>query len=106
MKKPSSSPKPAPAQPNISTTTHTLATMQFITVALTLIALASASPIATNVEKPSELEARQLNSVRNDLISGNAAACPSVILIFARASGEVGNMVCLALLYPTPSPSP
>ncbi|EHA46959.1 separase/separin [Pyricularia oryzae] len=66
--------------------------MQFITVALTLIALASASPIATNVEKPSELEARQLNSVRNDLISGNAAACPSVILIFARASGEVGNM--------------
>ncbi|TLS27209.1 hypothetical protein PpBr36_04908 [Pyricularia pennisetigena] len=67
--------------------------MQFITAALTLIALASASPvIVTTVEKPSELEARQLNSVRNDLTSGNAAACPSVIFIFARASGEVGNM--------------
>ncbi|TLD18103.1 hypothetical protein PspLS_10468 [Pyricularia sp. CBS 133598] len=66
--------------------------MQFITAALTLVALASASPIVTNVEKPSELDARQLNSVRNDLTSGSSAACPSVIFIFARASGEVGNM--------------
>lgn len=70
--------------------------MQFITAALTLIALVSASPVVITGEKPSELEARQLSSTRNDLTSGNSAACPSVIFIFARASGEIGNMVCFA----------
>lgn len=40
------------------------------------------------------LTTRQLGSTtRNDLEEGNEAECPGVILIFARATGEAGNMV-------------
>ena len=39
------------------------------------------------------LSTRQLGSTRNDLEDGNEAECPGVILIFARATGEAGNIV-------------
>ncbi|KAI1673179.1 Cutinase [Pyrenophora tritici-repentis] len=68
-------------------------------------ALAAASPISPAALSPKievnvadievELQTRQLGlfeSTSNDLLDGKATACPKVIFIFARASGEVGNM--------------
>lgn len=65
--------------------------MKFVN-ALTLAAgLVSAAPAA----EPAfgTLEARQ-SLTRNELVNGNSGNCPSVIFIYARASGESGNMVC------------
>jgi hypothetical protein len=58
---------------------------------LVLLAAANAAPIDQSVE----LMERQLGgaSTRNDLVDGDAAACPGSIFIFARASGEDGNIV-------------
>jgi cutinase len=72
--------------------------MKFILISL-LTALAAASPISIASPEAEAIEARQLSSTSNELENGNSAACPKAIFIFARASGEVGNMV-----YPQPSP--
>lgn len=65
--------------------------MKFLTLSM-MTALAVASPITTRSE--TALEARQLgSSTSNDLQQGQAGACPKAIFIFARASGESGNMV-------------
>ncbi|EUC29245.1 carbohydrate esterase family 5 protein [Bipolaris zeicola 26-R-13] len=64
--------------------------MKFLTLSM-MTALAVASPITTRSE--TALEARQLgSSTSNDLQQGQAGACPKAIFIFARASGESGNM--------------
>jgi cutinase len=57
------------------------------TVAISLLAgLVAAAPA-------SNLDERQLGITRrNDLKDGNAGACPSAVLIFARGTGESGNM--------------
>jgi hypothetical protein len=70
--------------------------MKIFTILSILTAFAAASPIA--IPAPDTvavaLDARQLlDSVRNELESGSSSACPRVIFIFARASGETGNMV-------------
>lgn len=69
--------------------------MKFLNILSVLAAVAYAAPVADPepVELVSELEARQLSSTRNDLENGNSANCPKVILIFARGSTEIGNMV-------------
>jgi cutinase len=68
--------------------------MKFLTLlsAAGLVAGLPAPPPAAELDNTAQIEARQLSSTRNDLENGNAANCPSVILIFARASGEPGNM--------------
>jgi cutinase len=79
--------------------------MKFLTLlsAAGLVAALPAPPPAAELDNTAQIEARQLSSTRNDLENGNAANCPSVILIFARASGEPGNMVCRSpCLLPTP----
>lgn len=60
-----------------------------------VLALAASSAMAA----PPSLDSRQFgSSTRTDLEDGNASACPGSILIFARATGESGNIVS----YPTP----
>ncbi|KAI8801447.1 carbohydrate esterase family 5 protein [Cladochytrium replicatum] len=49
--------------------------------------LATALPTETGA-----LAKRQLSTTRNELETGSTSLCPGVIFIFARASGEVGNM--------------
>lgn len=72
--------------------------MKFLTLSM-MTALAVASPITTHSE--TALEARQLgSSTSNDLQQGQAGSCPKAIFIFARASGEPGNMVSL-IIYST-----
>ena len=83
--------------------------MKFLTLlsAAGLVAALPAPPPAAELDNTAQIEARQLSSTRNDLENGNAANCPSVILIFARASGEPGNMVCASPSFPLaflPSP--
>lgn len=58
---------------------------------LALVAATRAAP----TEWDTALAERQLGaaSTRNDLIDGNATECPRAIFIFARASGENGNIV-------------
>ena len=60
-----------------------------ITAALTLLATAGV------MAAPADLDERQLggSSTRTDLEDGNSSDCPSTILIFARATGERGNIV-------------
>lgn len=54
---------------------------------LAFTGLAAANPVA-----------RQLgSSTRDDLEKGTSDDCPGVIFIFARASGETGNIVSLSL---------
>lgn len=67
--------------------------MKFLTLlsAAGLVAALPAPP-AAELDNAAQIEARQLSSTRNDLENGDASNCPSVILIFARASGEPGNM--------------
>ena len=57
-------------------------------ILLALAGLAAANPVA-----------RQWggSSTKNDLEQGSSSSCPKVIFIFARASGESGNMVSLPL---------
>lgn len=64
--------------------------MKFLSIVTLAAGIVSAAP-AVDVETRS-IEARQLSS-STDLESGSSSNCPSVILIFARASGESGNMV-------------
>jgi cutinase len=59
--------------------------MKFFTTLVSLATVALAAPAEDLVE-------RQLSSTRNDLENGNASDCPSAILIFARATGERGNI--------------
>lgn len=67
--------------------------MKFLSL-LTAAGLAAALPApSVEVSNAADIEARQLSSTRNELENGNSASCPSVIFIFARASGEPGNMV-------------
>ena len=50
--------------------------------------------LATGVlAAPTELASRQSRSTRTDLEDGDAADCPSAILVFARGTGEAGNLV-------------
>ncbi|KAL2140130.1 hypothetical protein VTI28DRAFT_4212 [Corynascus sepedonium] len=66
--------------------------MKFLSL-LTAAGLAAALPApSVEVSNAADIEARQLSSTRNELENGNSASCPSVIFIFARASGEPGNM--------------
>lgn len=68
--------------------------MKFFATSL-LATLAVASPIA--VTPAADLSARQLGSLNpmtsNDVKDGSSSSCPKAIFIFARASGEQGNMV-------------
>lgn len=82
--------------------------MKFLTLlsAAGLVAALPAAPPAAELDNTAQIEARQLSSTRNDLENGNSANCPSVILIFARASGEPGNMVRPSTpLLPNPQPT-
>jgi cutinase len=73
--------------------------MKFFTLPM-LTALAAASPIAPSTLESSQLETRQLvPSIRNELETGHAGACPKAIFIFARASTEIGNMVLIHLPF-------
>ncbi|RBQ82935.1 hypothetical protein VDGD_09278 [Verticillium dahliae] len=63
--------------------------MKFYTLFSLFKALASALPVSD--EQPHALEARQSVN-RNDLERGSSTACPRVIFIYARATGEPGNM--------------
>ena len=85
--------------------------MKVLSILAVVTGLAAASPIKPNeVEilareleivarevgvgpRDVDVEARQLSSTRNDLERGSSSNCPSVILIFARGSTEIGNMV-------------
>ncbi|OAK99333.1 cutinase [Phaeosphaeriaceae sp. SRC1lsM3a] len=64
--------------------------MKSVVCFLATLLIAHAAPLTGSVE----LSERQLGSAdtRNDLQQGNAAECPKAIFIFARASGEDGNM--------------
>lgn len=80
--------------------------MKFFTLSM-MTALAAASPITSSVSQPEDaLQTRQFGfgsgfSTSNDLEQGKAGSCPKAIFIFARASGETGNMVrFLAPSYP------
>jgi hypothetical protein len=68
--------------------------MKFFATSL-LATLAVASPIV--VSPAADLSARQLGSLNpmtsNDVKDGSSSSCPKAIFIFARASGEQGNMV-------------
>lgn len=69
--------------------------MKFLS-ALTLAAgLATALPAAAPgpVDAGGALAARQSLTTRTDLESGSSSSCPRAIFIFARATGEPGNMV-------------
>jgi len=67
--------------------------MKFLSL-LTAAGLAAALPAPPAVvDNAAEIEARQLvPSIRTDLEKGSSSNCPKAILIFARASGEPGNM--------------
>lgn len=53
-----------------------------VSTVLAFAGFAAANPVA-----------RQLSNTRNDVERGSSSDCPEVIFIFARASGERGNMV-------------
>lgn len=81
-------------------------TMKHLAVFSLILAFATASPIAVAETKSarapeSELAARQLAS-SSELENGSSSACPRTIFIWARASGEAGNMVRTC----NPSPLP
>ncbi|KAH8174946.1 cutinase domain-containing protein [Sarocladium implicatum] len=63
--------------------------MKFVSILSLAASLVSAAPTAEPVF--GSLEARQ-SLTRNELQNGNSGNCPSVIFIYARASGESGNM--------------
>lgn len=69
--------------------------MKFFAISL-LAGLAAASPIAvpeSSVSELESLESRQLINISNDLERGSSSNCPKAILIFARGSTELGNLV-------------
>ena len=66
--------------------------MKFLS--LVVLAAGYASALTTViVPEENDLAVRQVSSTRNELESGSSSNCPKVILIFARASTEIGNMV-------------
>lgn len=67
--------------------------MKSITLLSVITAVASAVPLGDSASEGAQLEARQLGTTRTDLEDGDAANCPSAILIYARGSTEPGNMV-------------
>jgi cutinase len=67
--------------------------MKFATTLSVLAGFAAAAP--THVTEVIELESRQLSTISNDLERGSSSDCPDAILIFARGSTEVGNMVTI-----------
>jgi hypothetical protein len=70
--------------------------MKFFAASL-LATLAVATPI---VVPSNDLTARQLGMMTsNDVKSGSSSSCPKAIFIFARASGEQGNMVRYSLAF-------
>jgi cutinase len=70
--------------------------MKFFAASL-LATLAAATPI---VVPSNDLTARQLGMMTsNDVKSGSSSSCPKAIFIFARASGEQGNMVRYSLAF-------
>lgn len=78
--------------------------MKSFGIAALLAGSALAAPPALDARQPGSslapppsLEARQFGSTRNDLEDGDAGSCPGSILIFARATGEAGNIVSLLL---------
>jgi hypothetical protein len=76
--------------------------MKFFAASL-LATLAVASPL---VVPSGSLDARQFgisSSTSSDLERGTSSNCPKAIFIFARASGEQGNMVCLLLFTNDPN---
>ena len=71
--------------------------MKHFAILSLFVALAASSPIAVPEREPvsppgSELAVRQL-ATSDELESGSSSACPKTIFIWARASGEAGNMV-------------
>ena len=72
-------------------------TMKFFATIALAIACVSAIPVDLDavgeVAEANLLVARQLSSTKRELETGSSSACPRVILIFARASTETGNMV-------------
>lgn len=81
-------------------------TMKHFAILSLILAFATASPIAVAETESarasgSELAARQLAS-SSELENGSSSACPRTIFIWARASGEAGNMVSIC----NPSPLP
>lgn len=66
--------------------------MKFLTL-LTAAGLVAALP-------STDIKPRQTFSLitRNELEQGSSSKCPRVIFIFARASTEQGNMVCIPSL--------
>jgi cutinase len=73
--------------------------MKFFAASL-LATLAVATPI---VVPSDDLTVRQLGSLNpmtsNDVKDGSSSSCPKAIFIFARASGEQGNMVRYSLAF-------
>lgn len=63
--------------------------MKFLSILAVAVGLAAGAPVSPD----SQLDARQVITIRNELESGSSARCPRVIFIFARASVEGGNMV-------------
>ncbi|KAF2996732.1 hypothetical protein E8E13_006134 [Curvularia kusanoi] len=82
--------------------------MKFLAPSLLLASLAASSPITppstisistTSHRDHPDIEARQFAdfgipgfSTMNDLVDGDASACPKVVLVFGRATLEPGNM--------------
>ncbi|KAH8729073.1 cutinase-domain-containing protein [Phaeosphaeriaceae sp. PMI808] len=67
--------------------------MKSLAILSVFVAVSISSPIALPVPEADivTLEARQ-SSTRNELTSGSSSTCPKAIFIFARATGEAGNM--------------
>jgi cutinase len=65
--------------------------MKFLSI-LSLVASYAVALPTTPAPAEHDVVVRQLSTIRNELENGNSANCPRVILIFARATGEVGNM--------------
>ena len=62
--------------------------MKFFAAAAAILAGSAMAAPAVDIEE------RQFGSItRNDLERGSAGDCPEAIFIFARATGEPGNMV-------------
>lgn len=66
-----------------------------VSTILAFVGFAAANPVA-----------RQLSNTRNDVERGSSSDCPDVIFIFARASGERGNMVRPPVYLPDGSSPP
>jgi cutinase len=68
--------------------------MKPVAILSLMAGVASALPTTAGVSGEADIEARQftISSTRNDLEEGSSSSCPKAIFIFARATGETGNM--------------